>query len=327
VHQIRSARCPLLGAIALLAGSPLACAQEAPRAAPVTSTTTNSAQDLLRALQEAGVDLSTLATVNEDGTVTVRLPAPPPAEATDDAEPSTVNADPGADAPAPPPAPEDPAAPKWDHKLTIGFGLSDGNTERANLAAIYSFTRETDRSKLTYDAAYLYAEDSGEESENRFSTGFLHDWLFPGSRWLIFADARYDYDEFQSWRHRLAFHAGPGYKLIDEENIKLTLRAGAGAAKEWLSDNEGWRPEALAGADFDWKISERQSLVSTFRIFPDLDDLGEYRTLTTAGWQMNISKADGLSLTLGLLHEYQTIVDSGRENSDLRLFGGLTFDF
>lgn len=312
MHRLR------IATLVLLSGAVLAPTHGA------TTTTTTSAQDLLKALQDAGVDLSALATVNEDGTVTVKLPEPPPTDAGDPA-PEDVAAAP--DAPAPPGAPEDPNAPKWDHKLTIGFGLSEGNTERANLAALYSFTRETDRSKLTYDAAYLYAEDSGDESENRFTTGFLHDWLFPGSRWLIFADARYDYDEFQSWRHRVAFHAGPGYKLIDEEKIKLTLRAGAGAAKEWRSDNDGWRPEALAGADFDWKISDRQSLVSTFRIFPDLDDLGEYRTLTTAGWQMAIDHADGLAITIGLLHEYQSLVDSGRENSDLRLFGGLTLDF
>ena len=83
MHPIRSARCPFLGALALLAGSPLAGAQDAPPIAPApataTATTTNSAQDLLKALQDAGVDLSALATANDDGTVTVKVPGPPPA--------------------------------------------------------------------------------------------------------------------------------------------------------------------------------------------------------------------------------------------------------
>ena len=37
--------------------------------------------------------------------------------------------------------------------------------------------------------------------------------------------------------------------------------------------------------------------------------------------------ADGLALTLGLFHEYQSVVDPGRDQHDTRLFGGVTFDF
>ena len=318
--MLRRPNSAFIVALIAAAGTPAAFAQDAPPAA--TTTTTNSAADLLKALQEAGVDLSSLTTVNDDGTVTVARPMTPQEveAAAKEAEEATKAAEAAA-------APKEEPAVKWDNKLTLGFGVSSGNTDRANVASVYVMTRETDRSKLTFDAAYFYAEDDGNKSENRFTTGLLHDWLFPNSRWLIFADVRYDYDEFQSWRHRLAFHVGPGYKLIDEDKIKLTLRAGIGAAKEWLSENDGWRPEALAGADFDWKISENQGFAATFRIFPDLDDFGEYRTRTTAGWKMDIDRADGLALTLGLLHEYQSVVDDGRDNDDLKIFGGLTFDF
>jgi len=286
-----------------------------------TTTTTTSAQDLLKALQEAGVDLSALTTVNEDGTVTVKVPQAP-----DEAAKAAEKASEAADAAAKAAPPAEPAV-KWDNKLTLAFGVASGNTENANVTALYAMTRETETSKLLYNASYFYSEDSGTESENRFSTGLTHDWLFKNSRWLIFADARYDYDEFNSWRHRVAAHLGPGYKLIDRDDLKLTLRAGAGAVKEWVSDNDGIRPEGLAGYDFEWKITGQQSLVSTFRYYPDFDDLGEFRTAGFAGWKLDIDKADGLSLSLGFIHEYQSQVDPGREHNDVKLFGGVTFDF
>ena len=314
-------RCAAAMTVILAAGSATALAQDP---TPVTATTTTSAQDLLKALQEAGVDVSSVATVNEDGTVTVRVPQAPSAAG----EAADIEAEAGADVDLPPTAEaKEEKAVKWDNKFTLGFGLSEGNTENANVTSIYVLTRESERMKTVFDAAYFYATDSGEESENRFSTGILNDWLFPGSRWLFFADARYDYDEFQSWRHRFAFHVGPGYKLIDEDDLKLTLRAGAGALKEWLSDNDNWRPEGLAGFDFEWNISERQSFVTNFRIYPDLDDFGEFRSTTLSGWKLDIDQADGLALTLGLLWEYQSVVDAGNEHNDLKIFGGLTFDF
>ena len=315
-----------------LAAASLAAAQDAaPPAPPAPTSTTTSARDLLEALRAAGVDVSSVATINEDGSVTVKLPAPPepapgaPTPATDAPAAPTEAAPPG----APPTTEQSPApeAAKWDHKLTIGFGFSNGNTENANVDALYSFTRELSWSRLAFDTGYFYSEDAGRSSENQFTVGINHDWLFLGTPWLLFADARYDYDEFQSWRHRISGHVGPGYKLINTEKVALTLRAGVGAVKEWLSDNDGWRMEGLAGFDFEWKLTKAQSLTTNFRLFPNFDEWSEYRTTTFAGWQMNIDKADGLALTLGLFHEYQSVVDPGRDQHDTRLFGGVTFDF
>jgi len=318
----------------ILAVAPIAAAQDdalsAPEPAPAASTTT-SARDLVEALRAAGVDVSTVATINEDGSVTVKLPdPPPPAPSGESVLDAPTDAPTDASAVAPTAAQDkksEPLRAKWDHKLTIGFGVANGNTETANVDALYSFTRELEWSKLSFDTGFFYSEDSGRVSQNQFTAGVTHDWLFLGTPWLLFADARYEYDEFQSWLHRLSCHVGPGYKLFDTDRFKFTLRAGAGAVKEWESDNEGWRMEGLAGFDLDWKITKSQSLTTNFRYFPNFDERGEFRTTTFAGWQMNIDKADGLSLTIGLIHEYQSIVNPGAANNDTRLFGGVTFDF
>jgi len=216
---------------------------------------------------------------------------------------------------------------EWDTKLTVGLSVSSGNTEQIGFASAIVSTRKTESSALTLDAGYFYANEDGDKTENKFTAGLLHDWLFKNSPWLLFADARYDFDEFKSFDHRVSAHGGVGYKVIDKEKVRLTLRAGAGFAKEFGSDRNEIIPEALAGVDFFWQIAENQRFEASHRFFPDLIEGGEFRTLTSAGWNLQIAKDDGLSFSVNLLHEYQSDVDEGIENSDLKLFAGLTYDF
>lgn len=215
----------------------------------------------------------------------------------------------------------------WTTKITAGGALSDGNTESANLHASVLVTRETERMVTKFDAAYFYAETDGDESENRFTTGIQNDWLQPGSKWFYFARARFDADEFQSWDTRLSGHGGIGYRLFEDEPLKLNLRAGAGATKEWGSDDEELRPELLFGFDGSWKVTENSEIVFDSTIYPDLDNTGEFRTLSNVGYTVMLDERLNLGLTAGLQHEYQSDVDPGREKSDVRLFAGLSMEF
>lgn len=304
--------------IACLAGAPLTLAQD------TTTTTATTPAQLLEALRAAGYDVPDITSVNEDGSVSITLPtdvvetleSAEAAEAVAEEETAAGVTD----------AAEAAEEPAWDFKLTLGFSFSDGNTENANFFGSFLATHETEAAKFVADAAYFYAQDSGDKSENRATVGARNDW-FLDERWIFFADARWEYDEFRSWRHRISGHVGLGYRLINEEDFKLTPRVGIGASKEFGSDRNEIIPEGLAGLDLEWNITENQSLVASTYYYPDLSDLGEFRWVNAAGWNIKIDKADGLSLTFGFLHDYQSQVDDGDDYNDFKLFGGLTFDF
>lgn len=227
---------------------------------------------------------------------------------------------------AAPPEPEKPKSP-WKTKITAGGALTDGNSETLSFHAGVVVLRETERMTTKVDAAYFYAENSGDRSENRFTSGIQNDWLNPDSRWFFFARGRFDADEFQSWDSRVSAHGGVGYRLFREDPFKMNLRAGAGATKEFGSDDEELRAELLFGVDGSWKVSDRSSLVYDSTIYPDLSNTGEFRTLSNLGYSILLHNGTNLSLTAGLQHEYQSDVDPGREKSDLRIFTGLAMDF
>ena len=122
-------------------------------------------------------------------------------------------------------------------------------------------------------------------------------------------------------------HGGIGYKWIEEAEFKATLRGGLGVSKEWGSEDQDIRPEALVGISIDWSISDKQSIDFVSTIFPDLEETGEFRLVTTANWSLMMDEQANMSLTAGVFHEYQSDVDPGIDKSDVKIFAGLQFDF
>jgi hypothetical protein len=215
----------------------------------------------------------------------------------------------------------------WKFRLTLGGASTTGNSETANVSGIFTATRETPQIKTALDASYFYGRSDGETSENRFSTGFRHDWLNPGSDWFYFIDGRYDHDQFQSWDHRVQSHFGVGYHLIEPPKIRLDLLAGLGAVKEWGSDNDGVRPEGLLGIEGEYVIAPRHTITFASTIYPDLSNIEDFRWVNSASWAWTIDKTSDLALTAGLLHEHQSRVDAGRDRNDLRIYAGVQLDF
>ncbi|MEM1166935.1 MAG: DUF481 domain-containing protein [Planctomycetota bacterium] len=290
---------------------PVVCAQ----------TTAGSAAELLELLRAQGVDVSGY-TANEDGTVTF---APPPATSHPDpgAAPGEPASSPGPEPPAEPPEPEA----TWSHSFRLGYGASYGNTENESLRLGFDTTRESARSKLEFSLDYYYATEDSEATDNELFGAIEHDWLNPDSPWLYFVAGTYEYDQFEDFDHRLAANAGVGYFLFRRADFEFSLRGGGGFSREFGSDNDDITPEVVLGADLEWQITETQSFVVESRAFPDLDETGEFRTRTGADYKIALDRGTGLSLAFGVVHEYESDVEPGTDEHDVKLSAQLVFDF
>lgn len=215
----------------------------------------------------------------------------------------------------------------WDSRLELGFTGTRGNMELLDLRLAFDTYRSTSVDRLRIDASYHLGSFSGTSNRNEFSLGVLNDWLIPDSSWFYFAQGRYDYDQFDSWEHRMAGSAGLGYHLIEKSYFDLMLRTAMGAVKEFYSENEDVRPEGLLGSEFVWRITTNQRLTGATTFHPDLDDMGEYRIRSNADWTLRLSHADGINLKFGLQNEYQSKVREGFENNDLKSYGTIVIDF
>jgi putative salt-induced outer membrane protein YdiY len=161
------------------------------------------------------------------------------------------------------------------------------------------------------------------DTDNKFTAGVRHDWLNPGQRWFWFVDGRYDFDDFQSWTHRIAGHGGAGYHLLQDEKMTLDILGGAGFRKEFGSENDDIIPEGLLGLDYTWRMTSRQNFVASVRYLPSLTELEDYRTRSSLEWRYVLEQELALTLSAGLLHEYQNVVDPGKDRNDLRVWIGM----
>ena len=225
------------------------------------------------------------------------------------------------------PADEPPTMPEWEFSLVLGLRARAGNTDSQTFNAAFTASRETPAVRTRFDASYYLDISESDKTDSKLTAGVGHDWLLPKSRWFYFAQGRYDFDDFQSWQHRLGTHAGVGYHLVKTEDFLLKLRGGIGGAKEWGSDDQDLRPEGLFSSGIVWQISDRQKLTAESTVFPDLQDLSEFRVLTNGQWSLLLDEKNRLSVNLSLQHEYQSIVDPGIDRNDFRVVAGLQFDF
>lgn len=214
---------------------------------------------------------------------------------------------------------------EWKGHVNVNGSGSFGNTDTQGFSVAVTLARETVRETTLIDAGYSYGASNGDRTTNRFTAGIRHDWLLPDSPWFFFAQGRYDYDEFQSWEHRLTAHGGVGYKIVDTDTFDFALRGGLGVAQEFNVDTT--RFEALIGADLGWQISERQRFELSTTLYPELTDIGEFRWVTTAAWTVLMDEETNMSFAAGLRNEYQSMVEPGIQHNDLYVFAGLQFDF
>jgi len=214
---------------------------------------------------------------------------------------------------------------KKGYSFSTDFGIdgSYGNTDEQSLRFGLNLNRKLEKKRWETDLSYYNKIDEGDLSDNKLTAGYTYDWLKPDSPLFYFATGRYDYDEFESWQQRVSAHMGPGYHLMQTDKVTLD----AGTRKEWGSENDNWRLEGMAGLGFDWKITKRQHLDLTSTIYPVFSDWDDLRTRTALNWRFLLDEESNLSLLIGLAHEYQSILDPGKEKNDARLFTALQFNF
>jgi putative salt-induced outer membrane protein YdiY len=215
----------------------------------------------------------------------------------------------------------------WTLAIDLSLNISQGNTDESDFRFGLNARREMEDTRWRIDSSWYYKKSDGSSTDNKFTLGSRYDWLMPGSKWFWFVAGRLDWDKFESWDQRISGQTGPGYHLIENDKFKLDVLGGLGTRKEWGSDNDSWKFEGSVGLDFEYTITERQSLDFDITYFSVLDDLDDYRTRSTGNWRYALSDDLHLSLLVGYSWEYQNFVDPGDEYYDFRFFVGVQYAF
>jgi putative salt-induced outer membrane protein YdiY len=219
----------------------------------------------------------------------------------------------------------------WNQEVHLGLGYQKGQKESSDISVSYHAGHTKNNHKVTLDLSYRLAESDDEKTLNRFSTTFGNVWLQPDSKWDIFTNLQFDWAEFQSWDQRLLGDLGVQYEFLKtregEHEFTLSARFGSGFRQEFNSDDDELIPEGLLGLLLDWSVSKKQTITADSTWYPDYGDSSNYRLVTNTQWNLQLDTQNKLLFSVGLHHEYNSVVDPGVKNSDLQITAGIKYLF
>ncbi len=226
--------------------------------------------------------------------------------------------------------PEPPVA--WKSRFEAGLNGSSGNTSTLGFIAGMTSDRKAPLTLTHFESRWFLKDTDHQATENHAYGLVRRDWsLEEGSRTSIFAEGRYDRDQFQEWNQRGTAAAGVAYAFIRREDLTAGFRVGAAATKEWGVDGPNRehhvRPEGLAGVEAKWKIDDRKEFTFQSTYYPDLANLPEYRLLSSAGLSVRLDDKGSATLRAGVEHEYDTHREAPFRRGDVRYFVLLVIEF
>lgn len=212
----------------------------------------------------------------------------------------------------------------WSGSINLGLTYSEAATRTAAFNLSAAIKKANEDEKFVLNAKYFYSTNAGVVSDNDVIANADQTWFINRSRWSLFALGTYQWDEFQTWEHRVSPYGGLGYAVVEKEDLDLTLRLGAGGTWEYASR------ELLAQFLFEvktnWKINSLQSFEGSVRFAPKMDNFLDYIMTLSMNYKLKLGADSPFSLNLSILDIYDS-KPTGSTNNDLKLVLSLGYDF
>lgn len=145
----------------------------------------------------------------------------------------------------------------WHGKGQIGAFHSSGNSHDIGVSVALNLDRKGIDWEHKLTAAVDYQRSNGTTSRERYL--FAYEPRYRISPDLFtYGLAQYERDRIQGFAARYALSGGLGYDVISSTAVKLSAKLGpAFRHTEFIGGGAEDHLGALAGLDFDWKISKR----------------------------------------------------------------------
>lgn len=213
----------------------------------------------------------------------------------------------------------------WERSVGAGFNGSQGNSDTMAIYGVFDANYADSLKRWKLEAIFDSIESDGDRIKNQFYTGVNRDWLQPDSKWFYFAGAKYDWDEFKDWDHRLTGLLGGGYQFVGLENKSILGRFGFAGKQNFGGGESGFTPELVVGLDVDWVLTDRQSLAFSTDFFTGISDLSEFRNISRFAWKLLLEDEWDMSLQIGFDNEYESNVAADIKQNDFKYRAALVW--
>ncbi len=195
----------------------------------------------------------------------------------------------------------------WETSIEFGLNGSSGTSDSISVRAGGHVLRDSRFSKLDLKTTYNRTTSGGATTQNNAQLDVRNDWLLDEtSPWTLFATGNLFYDEFQAFDVQTNANTGIGYRFIHNPELELIGRVGGGALREFGGPDNRLVPESLVGVEFTHRFTARQKVSAKFDYYPEWDEVGEYRLVSEAGWEIALDRPSNVSLKLAANDRYDS---------------------
>lgn len=210
----------------------------------------------------------------------------------------------------------------WSGQGQLGAFRSTGNSSNTGVTAGLTLERVGIdwRHKLTGLADFQ--RTNGVTTREQFLAAYeanydLNDRLF------LYGLAQYERDVFQGFSARYSGSGGFGYRVIEEDDMQLSVKAGPAYRQTEFVD--GASDSSLAGLgalDFDWQLSDNLKLTQDLAAFVQSGN-----STYTSATGISAGLGGGLSASLSYTVEHDTNPPPGAVQTDTLSRVTLIYDF
>lgn len=220
----------------------------------------------------------------------------------------------------------------WSGRGQIGAFQSSGNSRNVGVTVSLSLLRKGIDWEHRLRGTVDYQRSNGRTSREQYLAAYepryqINDGLF------TYGLAQYESDRFQGYSSRYSLSGGLGYKVVDSPDVQLAVKAGPSWRLVELLDHSRQNSfGALAGFDFDWRITKQLKFTQDANLVADTGAAGQIiidststSILLTSGLEASI--ADGLTTRLTYTVDYDSNPPVGAASTDTSTRFTLVYGF
>ena len=195
--------------------------------------------------------------------------------------------------------------------VALQASAANGNTDTGELSAAGRLTYGVGDWNHSVGFATEYGEANGIKNEEKFFATYEASRYF-SPRFYAFGIGRYEHDGFATNEVDAFLGVGPGYRVINNDDMTWRVQAGPGA--RYVKDQNG-----LSDSEVGFIVSSRfyKGLTDTMSLTNDTDVLGSsVNTIATNDFGVNFKMSNNLSTRVSYRTEYNTDPLPGLKSTD-----------
>jgi putative salt-induced outer membrane protein YdiY len=231
-----------------------------------------------------------------------------------------------AQAPQAPPAPAGPP-PVWTGSFGAGLAMTSGNVDTSNINLTAKTTYDPMNPHLAnFEALYLRGSSEGETIVSRTALTLRDDYSLT-DRLSVFGRFGYLRDVFKGIDYLIAPIAGVSYKVVNLEQTKFIVDAGAGVV--WEKESEFGTVDTsgaiTAGENFRHQLTGTTTITHAATALWKTSDFGEALYTVSAGLAATVTARTQLKFEV--LELYKSQPPPGKQSQDVSFIMSVVYSF